>query len=303
MKYFRIFSSFVYTQLSGGFRALSLLFPHFLIFLIFSRQTILLSQTFRLGHGTRQHQQPIRSAPDQTITSDNQTSLRSDHRSDHAPTTTPDHLQTRPPKSAHQSRPPPPHQTTRSDQPNRLPSLTVPLRISTAHPTSRNGTGQVHSLWVGSRGVYRALDEPCKAYFPHTFGLKLSDIFHLNLTVVRLVSVVSRSGKGLPFPFSLVGFLCSCSVSNIGSAFTIPLSFQEKIRLRFLRLFRMDSPLFFVVVVTAVSRLVAPNSIHHTSLDSHCAGQVKHSLARFNQTVIILIRNLVNQRRKIIQLQ
>ena len=49
---------------------MSLLFPHFLIFLIFSRQTILLSQTFRLGHGTRQHQQPIRSAPDQTITSD-----------------------------------------------------------------------------------------------------------------------------------------------------------------------------------------------------------------------------------------
>ena len=44
---------------------MSLLFPHFLIFLIFSRQTILLSQTFRLGHGTRQHQQPIRSAPDQ----------------------------------------------------------------------------------------------------------------------------------------------------------------------------------------------------------------------------------------------
>ena len=44
-------------------------------------------------------------------------------------------------------------------------------------------------------------------------------------------------------------------------------------------------------VITTVSRLVAPNSIHHTSLDSHCAGQVKHSLARFNQTVIILISN------------
>ena len=68
----------------------------------------------------------------------------------------------------------------------------------------------------------------------------------------------------------------------------------------------MDSPPAFVVVVvgvgvvvvvvvvTAVSRLVAPNSIHHTSLDSHCAGQVKHSLARFNQTVTILRRYLVN---------
>ena len=34
--------------------------------------------------------------------------------------------------------------------------------------------------------------------------------------------------------------------------------------------------------------------IYHTSLDSLCAGQVKLSFARFNQTVIILRHNLVN---------
>ena len=33
---------------------------------------------------------------------------------------------------------------------------------------------------------------------------------------------------------------------------------------------------------------------YHTSLDSLCAGQVKLSSARFNQTVIILRHNLVN---------
>ena len=95
-------------------------------------QTIFLSQTFRLDHGTRPHQQPIRSAPDKTTTPDNQTRIRSDHWSDHAPTLTPDHRQTRPP---------PPHQTTRSDQPDRLPSLTAPLQISTGHPSSWAGTG------------------------------------------------------------------------------------------------------------------------------------------------------------------
>ena len=73
----------------------------------------------------------------------------------------------------------PPHQTTRSDRHTRpqAPSSTIQLLISTAHPVYWNGTGQVHSLWVGSRGVYRALDEPCKAYFPHTFGLKFPDFF------------------------------------------------------------------------------------------------------------------------------
>ena len=60
-------------------------------------------------------------------------------------------------------------QTTRSEHPpeNRTTSLTTQLPISTTYPASWNGTGQLHSLWFGSRGVYRALDEPCKTYFPH----------------------------------------------------------------------------------------------------------------------------------------
>ena len=62
-----------------------------------SDQIIFLSQTSRLDHGTRPHQQPIRSASDQTTTPDNQTSLTSDHRSGHASIPTPDHRQIRPP--------------------------------------------------------------------------------------------------------------------------------------------------------------------------------------------------------------
>ena len=69
----------------------------------------------------------------------------------------------------------PPDQITPPD--HRPPSLTTQLPIITAYPTSWNGTGQVHSLWVGSRGLYRALDEPCKAYFPHTFGLNFPESF------------------------------------------------------------------------------------------------------------------------------
>ena len=65
---------------------------------------------------------------------------------------------------------------------HRPPSLTTQLPIGTVYPTSWNGTGQVHSLWVGWRGVYRALDEPCKAYFPHTFGLNFPDFFFFGLT-------------------------------------------------------------------------------------------------------------------------
>ncbi|CAH3172402.1 unnamed protein product, partial [Porites evermanni] len=63
-----------------------------------SEQTIFLSQSFRLGRGTRPQRQAIRSAPDQTATTtDNQMSLISGHRSDHAPTPTSDHRQNRPP--------------------------------------------------------------------------------------------------------------------------------------------------------------------------------------------------------------
>ena len=60
----------------------------------------------------------------------------------------------------------------------------------------------------------------------------------------------------------------------------------------------MDFAAYVVVVVvvfTTVSRLVARNSIIlYTSLVSLSAGQVKLSLARFNQTFIDLRHNLAN---------
>ena len=74
----------------------------------------------------------------------------------------------------------PPNQITPPD--HRPPALTTRPPISTAYQTLSTGTGQVHSLWVGTRGVYRALDEPCKAYFPHTFGLKTSEFFFFGFT-------------------------------------------------------------------------------------------------------------------------
>ena len=115
--------------------------------------------------------QCVRSAPHQTTTTD----LMGPQIRSPNPSTIPDH-QTRPfTKSDYQSRLPPPHQPTKLDQLSRLSSLTTQLQISTAHPASWSSTGQVHSLWVGARRVYRALDEPCKACYPHTFGLKHPD--------------------------------------------------------------------------------------------------------------------------------
>ena len=68
----------------------------------------------------------------------------------------------------------------------------------------------------------------------------------------------------------------------------------------FLRFFQMDfasdAVVFVVVVVfTTTPAVVAPIQLtYHTSLDSLCAGQVKLSFARFNQTVIVLRHKLVN---------
>ena len=129
-------------------------------FTIFSRQTRPSSltpvrQTTATDNQIRTQIRPLHPNTQQTI-------IRSDHQirpSDHTTT-----ANTRPPVQ----NTPPDHRT---------PSLTTQLPIRTANPTSWNGTCQVHSLWVGSRGVYRALDEPCKAYFPHTFGLKFPDFF------------------------------------------------------------------------------------------------------------------------------
>ena len=73
----------------------------------------------------------------------------------------------------------PPHQTARSDRSTRPQATILNYSASNRHSTSnllkwyRSG-----AFFVGwARRVYRALDEPCKAYFPHTFGLKFPDFF------------------------------------------------------------------------------------------------------------------------------
>ena len=73
----------------------------------------------------------------------------------------------------------PPHQTARSDRSTRPQATILNYSASIRHSTSnllkwyRSG-----AFFVGwARRVCRALDEPCKAYFPHTFGLKFPDFF------------------------------------------------------------------------------------------------------------------------------
>ena len=62
------------------------------------------------------------------------------------------------------------------------------------------------------RLIYKAMDEPYKTYFPHTFGLKsLEFLFRLYLIVVRAAS--------LPYPFTIIGLLCKYSVSDRSLAF------------------------------------------------------------------------------------
>ena len=97
----------------------------------------------------------------------------------------------------------------------------------------------------------------------HTFHTRSASsfrtFFRLNLSLVNLASGVPWAGKGLPFPFSLDGFLCRCSVNNkstvrllgIGSAFWIRLRFKETVRLHLFAPFQMDvtTAAFLVVVV------------------------------------------------------
>ena len=89
IKYFRFFSvSLCITSSLELLQPFHYYYLSFFIFLIFSRQTRLSSSVRPpgLGHGTRPQQQPTRSVPDQTTTPNNRSCLRSDHRSDHAPT-------------------------------------------------------------------------------------------------------------------------------------------------------------------------------------------------------------------------
>ena len=73
------------------------------------------------------------------------------------------------------------------------------------------------------RLIYKALDEPYKTCFPHTFGLKSLDfLFRLYLIVVRVASGASGAPwvvKGLPYPFSIIGLLCKYLASDRSLAF------------------------------------------------------------------------------------
>ena len=64
--------------------------------------------------------------------------------------------------------------------------------------------------------------------------------FRFNLNVVRSVSGVPWVGQGLPCPFSEVGFLCRCSISDIISALRFSLASRKRFGFVFLHLFQMD---------------------------------------------------------------
>ena len=122
---------------------------------------------------------------------DSRPDLRSDHQ-----TQSPNYQSIRSGHHLHARPTKPMHQTTILD-------YSASNQHSTPNFLKLYRSGAFFVGWVKG-GIYRALDEPCKAYFPHTFGPKFLDFLfeRLNLTVVRLVSGVTRVGKGLPFPFS-----------------------------------------------------------------------------------------------------
>ena len=116
-------------------------------------------------------------------------------------------------------------------QPDQLPVTDHPARPASSHehPASTGQDAivrylsQVTSILCGlghGRLIYKALDEPCKAYFSHTFGLKSLDfLFRLYLIVVRVASGVPWAVKRLPYPFLISGMLCRYLVSDRSSAF------------------------------------------------------------------------------------
>ena len=125
---------------------------------------------------------------------------------------------------------------TRPDQLSFLPQTTQPGQHSLTVSLTYHSTPSLHRqdaiisflsqvrsiLCVLGHGrlIYKALDEPYKTYFPHTFGLKsLEFLFRLYLIVVRVASGAPWAVKGLPYPFSIIGLLCKYSVSDRSLAF------------------------------------------------------------------------------------
>ena len=145
----------------------------------------------------------------------------------------------------------------------------------------------------------------------HTFhtlsAWSFRTFFRLNLTLVTLDSGVPRAGKGLPFPFSLDGFLCRCSFSNKSSAFRNRFGFLDSASI----LGNGSAASFYAFSDGRHHRCFSRRRRRrlHYDLPLSCANlnlsitlhltvcalrQVKLSFARFNQIVIILRHNLVN---------
>ena len=131
----------------------------------------------------------------------------------------PDHKAIRPSsRPDHQTiRSPPPIQTTSSDNNTRPEYTSLDCSASkSAQHTQVLVMVQVRCIHCGlGQGGYIELWMNLAKHTFHTpSAWRFRILFRLNLTVVRLASGVPWAGRVLPFPFSLDGFLCRCSVSN-----------------------------------------------------------------------------------------
>ena len=126
-----------------------------------SDHTIFLRKTSRVDHQTRQDLHNSQSDPPQ---------IRQPY-----PSTTPDHPQTQ--QTNQTTRTDRHHHTRPPDQIIQADNHPWLLSFKSAHHNQSLGMVHVRCIpyGLGQGGVYRALDEPCKAYFPHIFGLKFPD--------------------------------------------------------------------------------------------------------------------------------
>ena len=131
-------------------------------------------------------------------------------------------------KSDHQIPPAPPNQTIGSDHPTRAHTSILDC---TAQPIYWNGTGQVHSLWVGSRGYIELWRNLAKHTFHTRSAWSFGTFFRLNLIVVRLVSGFPGLVRASPSLFHRMGSFAGVRSAirvrllGIGSAFWIRLRF------------------------------------------------------------------------------
>ena len=138
---------------------------------------------------------------------------------------------------------------------------------------------------------------------PEVFG----HLFRLNLTVVRSVSGLPGLVRASPALFHKLGSFAGVRSATrvrlfgIGSVFCIRFGIFETVRLHLFAFFsdglrlrrrrcRRRRRLHYNLPLSCAKFKL----IYHTSLDSLCAGQVKLSLVRFTQKMIILRHHLVN---------